>query len=183
MFRRYRPAGHGRHHRQNRPRPLAAHGMTSDSVCQFRLCRRPAKRNRTAVGLSKGSPCPTRMAPGKPLGLPSLHYPCGHGPFNRSTTIITRSPLQALAAQLLLFLVLLTGALAVSRSDANDFDLPVLGDATSGVISLQQEFELGRAWLRAFRSRVQTLDDPELQLYLEQLLYDLAGYSALDNPR
>ncbi|MFA5494619.1 MAG: M48 family metalloprotease [Porticoccaceae bacterium] len=112
-----------------------------------------------------------------------MHYPCGHGPFNRSTTIITRSPLQALAAQLLLFLVLLTGALAVSRSDANDFDLPVLGDATSGVISLQQEFELGRAWLRAFRSRVQTLDDPELQLYLEQLLYDLAGYSALDNPR
>lgn len=123
------------------------------------------------------------MESGKLLGLPSLYYHDGQGPFNRSATIITRSSLPALATQLLLLLVMLTGTLAGPRSDANEFDLPVLGDATSGVISLQQEYELGRAWLRAFRSGVRTLDDPQLQLYLEQLLYDLASYSALDNPR
>ena len=65
----------------------------------------------------------------------------------------------------------------------DEFDLPVLGDTTSGIISRQQEYELGRAWLGAFRSRVRTLDDPELQTYLENLLYDLAEHSRLQEPR
>lgn len=68
------------------------------------------------------------------------------------------------------------------RVFADDFGLPVLGDATSGVISLQQEHELGRAWLRAFRSRVQTLDDPQLHVYVRDLLYELSAYSSLENP-
>ncbi|MFA5547958.1 MAG: M48 family metalloprotease [Porticoccaceae bacterium] len=80
-------------------------------------------------------------------------------------------------------LLLAVFAIASPRGAANEFDLPVLGDATSGVISLQQEYDLGRAWLRAFRARVQTLDDPQLQFYLEQLLQDLAAYSSLENPR
>jgi len=66
---------------------------------------------------------------------------------------------------------------------ANDFNLPVLGDTTSGIISPQQEYELGRAWLAAFRSRVKTLDDPELQTYLESLLYELAEHSELNDHR
>src|SRR5690606_22292989 len=70
-----------------------------------------------------------------------------------------------------------------AKVTANEFNLPVLGDASSGVISLRQEYELGRAWLKAFRSRVETLDDPEIQVYLEQLLYDLAEHSSLENPR
>src|SRR5690606_25354608 len=80
-------------------------------------------------------------------------------------------------------LLLAVFAIASPRGAANEFDLPVLGDATSRVISLQQEYDLGRAWLRAFRARVQTLDDPQLQFYLEQLLQDLAAYSSLENPR
>lgn len=66
---------------------------------------------------------------------------------------------------------------------ARDFDLPDLGDTTSGIISPQQEFELGRAWLGMFRSRVKTLDDPELQQYLESLLYDLAEHSEVRDKR
>lgn len=65
----------------------------------------------------------------------------------------------------------------------NDFDLPVLGDTTSAMISPSQEFELGRAWLAAFRSRVRTLDDPELQTYIETLTQDLAQHSELNDHR
>lgn len=66
---------------------------------------------------------------------------------------------------------------------ANDIELPVLGDAASGIISKQQEYELGRTWLKVFRSRVRAYDDPLMQIYLEQLLYNLATYSDLEDPR
>lgn len=97
--------------------------------------------------------------------------------------ITITSSASRVAALILLSLALVTGISASTKVAANDFNLPVLGDASSGVISLQQEYELGRAWLKAFRSRVETLDDPEIQVYLEQLLYDLAEHSSLDNPR
>lgn len=86
-------------------------------------------------------------------------------------------------ARLLLLSGLLLTAPWSDRAAANDFGLPVLGDATSGVISLQQEHDLGRAWLRAFRSRVQTLDDPQLSVYVRDLLLELAAHSTLENPR
>ena len=66
---------------------------------------------------------------------------------------------------------------------ANEIKLPVLGDAASGIISKQQEYELGRIWLKIFRSRVKAYDDPLMQIYLEQLLYNLATYSDLEDPR
>lgn len=84
---------------------------------------------------------------------------------------------------------LLTGVLAVGMllpsppPLAVEQDLPVMGDAASGIISRQQEHELGRAWLRAFRSRVETLDDPVLQSYVENLLYDLVVHSELQDRR
>jgi predicted Zn-dependent protease len=60
-----------------------------------------------------------------------------------------------------------------------DIRLPELGDSSSGVVSLQQEQDLGRAWLMAFRRQVRTYDDPQLQDYLERLLARLAGSSEL----
>jgi len=66
---------------------------------------------------------------------------------------------------------------------AKEIKLPVLGDAASGIISKQQEYELGRIWLKIFRSRVKAYDDPLMQIYLEQLLYNLATYSDLEDPR
>ena len=59
----------------------------------------------------------------------------------------------------------------------------MLGDTTSGVVSPRQEYELGRAWLQMFRSRVPTLDDPQLKNYLEQLTFKLATYSELSDRR
>ncbi len=66
---------------------------------------------------------------------------------------------------------------------ANDIKLPLLGDSTSGIVSHQQEYELGRAWLQMFRSRVPTLDDALLKTYLEQLTYRLATHSELTDRR
>ena len=70
-----------------------------------------------------------------------------------------------------------------NASSANEIKLPVLGDASSGMISKSQEYELGRIWLKIFRSRVRAYDDPLMQIYLEQLLYNLATYSDLEDPR
>ena len=65
----------------------------------------------------------------------------------------------------------------------NDIKLPDFGDVTSGIISHQQEYQLGREWLRAYRSRVAELNDPQIQYYLENLLFKLAIYSELEDRR
>ena len=77
----------------------------------------------------------------------------------------------------------LLGLLPSTPSMSADIKLPLLGDSASGVISKQQEYELGRLWLKSFRSRVRAYDDPLMQQYLEQLLYNLATYSDLEDPR
>ena len=66
---------------------------------------------------------------------------------------------------------------------ATEIELPLLGDSTSGIISKNQEYTLGKTWLQAFRSRVIAHDDPLLQQYLEYLTYDLASYSDLEDAR
>ena len=60
-----------------------------------------------------------------------------------------------------------------------DIRLPELGDSSSGVVSLKQEQDLGRAWLMAFRRQVRTYDDPLVQDYLERLISGLASGSEL----
>ncbi len=69
------------------------------------------------------------------------------------------------------------------QASANDIKLPTLGDTTSGIVSLQQEHELGRAWLKMFRSRVATLNDPLMQDYIENLIYRLASHSEMMDRR
>ncbi|MGK0442285.1 MAG: putative Zn-dependent protease [Pseudohongiellaceae bacterium] len=61
--------------------------------------------------------------------------------------------------------------------------LPELGDSTSSLFSLEQEYTLGRAWLMSFRSQVKTISDPLLQDYLEHIIYHLATYSQLKDRR
>jgi predicted Zn-dependent protease len=71
-----------------------------------------------------------------------------------------------------------------SQAQVNDnIQLPDLGDTTSGLISLNQEYTLGRAWLATFRGQVKTVSDPLLQDYLETLIYRLATYSELKDRR
>ena len=85
----------------------------------------------------------------------------------------------------LLSALLLTSALSgysVAGLAASN-SLPSLGDTTSGIISQQQEYELGRTWLKVLRSQTPMISDPQLKDYLERLIYRLAGASELQDYR
>lgn len=64
-----------------------------------------------------------------------------------------------------------------------EIQLPQLGDSSSSLFSLQQEYQLGRAWLMSFRNQVKTVNDPLLQDYMEDLVYRLAAFSELKDRR
>lgn len=77
----------------------------------------------------------------------------------------------------------LATTLLVIPVESADIKLPSLGDTSSGIISQQKEHELGRAWLMAYRSRINEHNDPILSNYLEQLLYKLVSHSELEDRR
>lgn len=81
--------------------------------------------------------------------------------------------------------LLLLGAFgcALAHGAEESQRLPELGDGSSSLFSGQQEYELGRAWLKIFRSQVRTVSDPVLQDYLENLVYKLASNSQLKDRR
>lgn len=62
-------------------------------------------------------------------------------------------------------------------------DLPALGDASSAIVSPQQESQLGRAWLSLLRGQVRQLADPQLKEYVESSVYSLAETSQLQDRR
>ncbi|MDG1771847.1 MAG: M48 family metalloprotease [Oceanicoccus sp.] len=87
---------------------------------------------------------------------------------------------------LLLTLWTLLAALLINPATAQvkqEIELPELGDASSALFSLDKEYQLGRAWLRVFRSRVEIVSDPLLQGYVEELTYKLATHSELKDRR
>ena len=62
-------------------------------------------------------------------------------------------------------------------------DLPSLGDASSAMVSPQQEYQLGRAWLSIVRGQVSQLSDPQLKDYVESSVYRLAETSQVQDRR
>jgi len=62
---------------------------------------------------------------------------------------------------------------------ASEIELPDLGDASSAVISQQQEYELGQHILKIYRAQMPTSDDPFVYAYLENLVKDLIVHSEL----
>ncbi|MBU2887340.1 M48 family metalloprotease [Gilvimarinus agarilyticus] len=71
--------------------------------------------------------------------------------------------------------------IATPNLQADEFNLPDLGDTTSGIVSLQEERRLGQMFLRSYRSQVPTSNDPLLHHYLDALLSKLAQHSPLIN--
>lgn len=67
--------------------------------------------------------------------------------------------------------------LALSFPANANTDLPALGDSASGYVSLQQEHQLGRTWLRQLRAQAPTIDTPLMTSYLENLVYRLIPHS------
>lgn len=62
-------------------------------------------------------------------------------------------------------------------------DLPSLGDSSSGIVSPEQEHQLGRAWLSLLRGQVPQLSDALLKDHLERSVYRLAETSQLQDRR
>ncbi|MDQ8037838.1 MAG: M48 family metalloprotease [Pedobacter sp.] len=80
------------------------------------------------------------------------------------------------------FLLLLSTTTFPSHAGQGSSDLPELGDDVSSVISPEQEYRLGRTWLRQLRGSTPAVSDPVVQDYLEHLCYRLAFHSPLQNP-
>jgi len=64
-----------------------------------------------------------------------------------------------------------------------DIRLPSMGEASSGVISLDQERELGQAWLRSYRAQTDINTDYELQEYVENVIFRMTQYSDIVDKR
>lgn len=60
--------------------------------------------------------------------------------------------------------------------------LPELGDPAGGLLSPEQEYRMGRTWLRQLRGQVPVLQDLMVQEYVESLVYRLASHSDLRQP-
>lgn len=91
-----------------------------------------------------------------------------------------RLSMSMLLATVLSMSVLLTTeaqAAPVHPPVRDDVPLPLLGDASSAIISTDQERKLGRAWLREMRSQVPMVHDPVVEDYVENLVYRLAAAS------
>lgn len=83
-----------------------------------------------------------------------------------------------------LFIKLLAFSFIFSSTAATaDIKLPSMGEASSAVISLEQERALGQSWLRSFRSQTDIGSDYIIQEYVEGLLAGMVRYSDLEDKR
>jgi predicted Zn-dependent protease len=73
-------------------------------------------------------------------------------------------------------LLIATTALIAGSSHAVD-ELPDIGDSAGALISPEQEYRIGTAFLRNLRSRDVVLEDPELQQYIQALGSRLAEHA------
>lgn len=78
---------------------------------------------------------------------------------------------------------LLALACALVTPTSLSHELPSLGDASSGIVSPEQEHLLGRAWLSLVRGQVPQLNDPLLKEFVETKVYNLAETSQLEDRR
>jgi predicted Zn-dependent protease len=85
--------------------------------------------------------------------------------------------------KLLAHALLLTALFVASSTTAKELKLPNLGESSTSLFSSEQEYQMGQAWLRVFRSQAPTIDDPLLQDYLEDLIYRLVIHSELQDRR
>ena len=86
-----------------------------------------------------------------------------------------RKPLKTLAmAAMLLGAVLIP----ITSIQANN-ELPSIGSDQPDKLTVNQEYQLGRAWLRQFRARTSVIYDPIVQSYLEDMTQKLAVESDL----
>lgn len=81
------------------------------------------------------------------------------------------------------FSVLVLLSLLIGKTFADSIELPELGSSSSAVISIEQERQLGQAWLRSFRSQAEIDNDYILQEYIENLIFSMLPNAGLADNR
>jgi predicted Zn-dependent protease len=77
-------------------------------------------------------------------------------------------------------LLLLASILTPARLPASE--LPDLGDPSGAVLSPQEDYRLGQAFMRNLRQNVKIIEDPELNAYINSLGYRLLAAANTDQP-
>lgn len=103
-------------------------------------------------------------------------------PMHRQRHNIIRMLLKPAARASLRFLMMVA-IVTMPPTSTGQVNLPVLGDAVSGTISTQQEYEFGRELLRQIRRETPMLDDPLIMEYIVSLTFKLAVNSELTDHR
>lgn len=71
--------------------------------------------------------------------------------------------------------------LAAGEGAFADSSLPTLGDATSGIVSIRKERELGDDFLRSLRKSANTSKDVQIDVYTKYLLFHLSTFSEVQD--
>lgn len=100
---------------------------------------------------------------------------------DKTPKVMRCQKLFSIASVLQALLVLGIGLSSAARAAPMD-DLPMLGDASSGIVSREMEARIGEDFMRQIRSQLPTHGDPLLLYWMEQLLFDLAAASDLRDP-
>ncbi|WP_286238979.1 M48 family metalloprotease [Neptuniibacter halophilus] len=79
-----------------------------------------------------------------------------------------------------LFAWVILGSVTISHAAQQ---LPDLGGSGYSVISTQQEYQLGRAWVRMLRGSAKLSEDALASQYIEELTWSLVGHSQLNDRR
>ncbi|MDO6816593.1 M48 family metalloprotease [Cobetia amphilecti] len=93
---------------------------------------------------------------------------------------IGRRGLATLSSALLGLLLMGAPVASAPAASHNDYGLPDLGSASGG-ISSNDEYRIGRAWLRQFRAHVREWDDPITLDWIGSIVRQLAPWSELDD--
>ncbi len=75
--------------------------------------------------------------------------------------------------------LLLAGTVTPASDTLASTDLPSIGSDQPDKLTVNQEYQLGRAWLRQFRANTSVIYDPIVQSYLENMTQKLAVESNL----
>lgn len=70
-----------------------------------------------------------------------------------------------------------------SNAATEGLKIPNLGASSSSLFSADYEYQLGRSWLKVFRSQAPVVNDPLLYSYMESLVFELVTHSELQDRR
>jgi len=94
---------------------------------------------------------------------------------------ITANRLRQFWRQSLVAALLATSASVSAVTDG--LKIPNLGESSTSLFSAEFEYNIGRSWLKVFRSRAPVVNDPLLYSYLESIVFELVSHSDLQDRR